>query len=188
MAGVNRFELLLTESKSVVLTITLYAIEIAAVLLQNNMTTYWLFILAVLSIRTPNRLSPTEVLQLTCVCKVVSPFGADSWSRTNNLLITNQLLCHWAISASQVWYEIFNAYLSLITVLQRSQQTWKTKTWWTFLDSNQGPFGYEPNALTNCAKGPYVFILVGVRRFELPTLWSQTTRATKLRHAPIKEG
>ena len=25
--------------------------------------------------------------------------GADDWSRTNNLMITNQLLCHWATSA-----------------------------------------------------------------------------------------
>ena len=30
----------------------------------------------------------------------------------------------------------------------------KALTEWTFLDSNQGPFGYEPNALTCCAKCP----------------------------------
>ena len=27
--------------------------------------------------------------------------------------------------------------------------------WWTFQDSNPGPAGYEPAALTSCAKGPY---------------------------------
>ena len=27
--------------------------------------------------------------------------------------------------------------------------------WWTFRDSNPGPTGYEPVALTNRAKGPY---------------------------------
>ena len=27
------------------------------------------------------------------------PYGAGDWSRTNNLLITNQLLCHWATPA-----------------------------------------------------------------------------------------
>ena len=26
--------------------------------------------------------------------------------------------------------------------------------WWTFRDSNPGPAGYEPDALTNWAKGP----------------------------------
>ena len=26
---------------------------------------------------------------------------------------------------------------------------------WTFRDSNPGPAGYEPAALTSCAKGPY---------------------------------
>ena len=27
--------------------------------------------------------------------------------------------------------------------------------WWTIKDSNLGPIGYEPSALTNCANGPY---------------------------------
>ena len=27
--------------------------------------------------------------------------------------------------------------------------------WWTLQDSNLRPTGYEPVALTNCAKGPY---------------------------------
>ena len=26
--------------------------------------------------------------------------------------------------------------------------------WWAFRDLNPGPTGYEPGALTNCAKGP----------------------------------
>lgn len=100
VAGVNRFELLLTESKSIVLTITLYAIDFAVTTLQIEMTTYWLFILAALSIKTPNRFS---LFLVTCnsykTPKVVNPAGADSRSRTNNLLITNQLLYHWAIPA-----------------------------------------------------------------------------------------
>ena len=40
VAGVNRFELLLAESKSAVLTITLYAIDFAVITLQIEMTTY----------------------------------------------------------------------------------------------------------------------------------------------------
>ena len=35
-----------------------------------------------------------------------SLFGAGDRSRTNNLLITNQLLCHWATPALQRWYYI----------------------------------------------------------------------------------
>ena len=31
------------------------------------------------------------------------PYGAGDWSRTNNLLITNQLLCHWATPAYGGW-------------------------------------------------------------------------------------
>ena len=52
--------------------------------------------------------------------------------------------------------------------------------WWAFTDSNRGPIGYEPTALTYWAKGPYVVkrLLVGVKRLELPTSWSQTMRAT----------
>ena len=29
------------------------------------------------------------------------------------------------------------------------------QVWWTIRDSNPGPTGYEPAALTNCANGPY---------------------------------
>ena len=56
--------------------------------------------------------------------------------------------------------------------------------WWAFTDSNRGPIGYEPTALTNWAKGPRCALkkkfiaLVGVKRLELPTPWSQTTCAT----------
>ena len=32
-----------------------------------------------------------------------SHYGAGDWSRTNNLLITNQLLCHWATPAYGGW-------------------------------------------------------------------------------------
>ena len=30
--------------------------------------------------------------------------------------------------------------------------------WWTIKDSNLGPIGYEPSALTNCANGPHELI------------------------------
>ena len=50
--------------------------------------------------------------------------------------------------------------------------------WWAFKDSNLGPTGYEPAALTNWAKGPNESSVVGVKRLELPTPWSQTTCAT----------
>lgn len=30
-----------------------------------------------------------------------------------------------------------------------------TNSLWALLDSNQRPLGYEPRALTNCAKCPY---------------------------------
>ena len=33
--------------------------------------------------------------------------------------------------------------------------------WWAFRDSNPGPTGYEPVALTNCATSPYLFIFFG---------------------------
>ena len=54
--------------------------------------------------------------------------------------------------------------------------------WWAFTDSNRGPIGYEPTALTNWAKGPNHIgevVLVGVKRFELPTFWTQIRRASQ---------
>ena len=32
---------------------------------------------------------------------------------------------------------------------------------------------------------PFLFVLVGVRRFELPASWSRTKRSTKLSHTPL---
>ena len=38
----------------------------------------------------------------------------------------------------------------------RCSTSWaKPLNWWTFRDSNPGPAGYEPDALTNWAKGPH---------------------------------
>ena len=64
----------------------------------------------------------------------IHPYGivfhkADDRTRTDNLLITNQLLCQ----------------LSHIGILNN----YYTKKEWTFGDSNPGPIGYEPIALTN---------------------------------------
>ena len=40
--------------------------------------------------------------------------------------------------------------------------------WWTFRDSNPGPTGYEPVALTNWAKGPFKECLItSVKRHHL---------------------
>ena len=35
------------------------------------------------------------------------------------------------------------------------EQTAVVESWWIFRDSNPEPLGYEPSALTNCAKDPY---------------------------------
>ena len=60
--------------------------------------------------------------------------------------------------------------------------------WWAIRDSNPGPAGYEPDALTNWANGPHIqffTLLVGVAGFEPAAHWSQTSCATKLRYTPI---
>ena len=43
----------------------------------------------------------------------------------------------------------------------KKEVTWKEEDvqtgleeWWALGDSNPGPIGYEPTALTNCAKSP----------------------------------
>ena len=56
--------------------------------------------------------------------------------------------------------------------------------WWAIRDLNPGPAGYEPDALTNGAKGPHIKIMVGVAGFEPAAHWSQTSCATKLRYTP----
>ncbi len=127
------------------------------------------------------------------------PFGAGDRNRTNNLLITNQLLCllsytsilsfDWCLGAdSNHRHRDFQS-LALPTELPRhgmnpvcrymavtkslpqsllatrrglepltsSVTGWRTNQlyyraknfWWAFTDSNRGPIGYEPTALTN---------------------------------------
>ena len=60
--------------------------------------------------------------------------------------------------------------------------------WWAILGSNQGPAGYEPDALTTELMAHVCYsilkIVVGVAGFEPAAHWSQTSCATKLRYTP----
>ena len=53
------------------------------------------------------------------------------------------------------------------------------------MGSNQGPAGYEPDALTTELMAQYLKKVVGVAGFEPAAHWSQTSCATKLRYTPI---
>ena len=50
-------------------------------------------------------------------------------------------------------------------------------SWWAFRDSNPGPTGYEPAALTNWAKGPYPWYKVRAATFmaAAPPVWLEQT-------------
>ena len=147
--------------------------------------------------------------------------GAGSRNRTNNLLITNQLLClielyqhkiyfQWMVLRGGIEPPTRGFSVPCSTYWATEAKHWRpgrgsnprppawqagalTKLsyrakflfckWWAFRDLNPGPIGYEPTALTDWAKGPS-WCLVGVKRLELPTPWSQTTCATKLRYTP----
>ena len=164
-----------------------------------------------------------------------SPYGAGDRNRTNNLLITNQLLCllsytsvlscwclgadsnhrhrdfqslalppelprhtgfqspfwnlwQWRLSLPQTWWRPGGGSNPWPPAWQAGVLTNCTTGpnnfmfWWAFTDSNRGPIGYEPTALTNWAKGPNHIgevVLVGVKRFELPTFWTQIRRASQ---------
>ena len=56
------------------------------------------------------------------------------------------------------------------------------KGWWAFRDSNSGPTGYEPGALTNWAKGPHMVAATG---FEPVTFRVWTERSSQLSYAAI---
>ena len=96
------------------------------------------------------------------------------------------VLCstNWATEASMATLRGLEPLTSSVTGWRTNQLYYRAIfiLWWAFTDSNRGPIGYEPTALTNWAKGPN--FLVGVKRLELPTLWSQTRCATKLRYTP----
>ena len=49
---------------------------------------------------------------------------------------------------------------------------------------NQGPAGYEPDALT-AELMAHIYQMVGVAGFEPAAHWSQTSCATKLRYTPL---
>ena len=164
--------------------------------------------------------------------------GAGGRNRTNNRLITNQMLYHWATPAYRFRIAsefgaagrnrttdtgIFSPLLYRLSyrgikspVLIKTGKTiwrlgwgsnprppawqagaltnWATEPnfniklfWWAFTDLNRGQTGYEPVALTNWAKGPFLSqtTMVGVARLELTTPRTQTACATKLRYTPM---
>ena len=112
----------------------------------------------------------------------ISPHGAGDRNRTNNLLITNQLLCQLSYTSRcgalgrnrttdtgifspllyRLSYQGINMAIrmglepmtSSVTGWRSNQLNYRTAKiailiWWAFTDSNRGPIGYEPTALTN---------------------------------------
>ncbi len=81
-------------------------------------------------------------------------YGAGDGTRTRNLLITNQLLC-------QLSYTSFygasgrnrttdtGIFSPLLCRLSYRGNLLGCLHWWAFRDSNPGPIGYEPTALTS---------------------------------------
>ncbi len=81
-------------------------------------------------------------------------YGAGDGTRTRNLLITNQLLC-------QLSYTSFfgasgrnrttdtGIFSPLLYRLSYRGDLLGCLHWWAFRDSNPGPIGYEPTALTS---------------------------------------
>ena len=58
------------------------------------------------------------------ICKKqMSIFGADGGNRTHNLLITSEMLCHWATSAIYPFYFIMNPFTRQVVDDENLQMT-----------------------------------------------------------------
>ena len=110
---------------------------------------------------------PTELQQQMATRKGFEPSTSGVTGRRSNQL--NYLAIYWGILIKEQFY--YNIYKRTCKVFfyGRGRKTrtldtrfWRpllyqlsyTPIWWAFGDSNPGPTGYEPAALTNWAKGP----------------------------------
>ena len=155
--------------------------------------------------RTSNLLITNQLLCLLSYTSVICIDGASGRTWTTDTGIFSPLLYQLSYRGLSVLNEaaslslphLFLATRRGLEPLTSSVTGWRTNQlyyraillclWWAFTDSNRGPIGYEPTALTYWAKGPNcveweltkaICLMVGVKRLELPTPWSQTTCAT----------
>ena len=93
--------------------------------------------------------------QLLCQLSYTSKAGASEWSRTTDTGIFSPLLYQLSYRGKMATRRGLEPLTSSVTGWHSNQLNYRAskphsaKSWWAFRDSNPGPIGYEPTALTN---------------------------------------
>ena len=129
----------------------------------------------------PSKSETTDLQSVAFGHSAILPDGAGDWSRTNNLLITNQLLCHWATPAKCqqtanwpkkiIWKRgaVFFQTLKSLRLVPRGgiepptqgfsvlcSTDWATEANWRFgWGSNPRPLAWQASVLTSWTTEPY---------------------------------
>ena len=94
--------------------------------------------------------------QLLCQLSYTSVAGASEWSRTTDTGIFSPLLYQLSYRGKMAIRRGLEPLTSSVTGWHSNQLNYRAirkhfgkVVWWAFRDSNPGPIGYEPTALTN---------------------------------------